>query len=168
LTPREVRAELKLAGMAESEWKEVVHLAQSALHYRQGRYYPVSGPRVHLEKEQEQRRAIDKAIRKLIRLHKAESKSQERRGRARIDFIQPVQVTMEDGKTYQLLSRDLSTSGIRLLGTKHLLGHKVHVDLPQGSDEPPCRLLVRILWTCAVGDDLFENGGMFLEVSDKV
>jgi hypothetical protein len=23
---------------------------------------------------------------------------------------------------------------------------------------------MRILWTCAVGDDLFENGGRFLEV----
>jgi len=24
---------------------------------------------------------------------------------------------------------------------------------------------VRILWTCAVGDDLFENGGNFLELA---
>ena len=34
--------------------------------------------------------------------------------------------------------------------------------VPNG--ESPCRLLVRILWTCAIGDDMFENGGSFLEV----
>lgn len=166
VTPRDLRGELKLAGMPETDWKEVVQLAQSSLHYRQGRYYPVSAKRLHLEKEQEQRRAIEKVIRKLIRMHKVAAKNQERRGQTRVDFIQPVQVITEDGKTHGLLSRDLSTSGIRILGTKRLLGQKVYVLMPQGQDQPPCRLLVRVLWTCAVGDELYENGGMFLEIGD--
>jgi hypothetical protein len=70
-------------------------------------------------------------------------------------------VRTEEGKDFTLLSRDLSATGIRLLGTQRLLGHKVQLELP---GDPGCRLLVRILWTCAVGDDLFENGGSFLEL----
>ena len=42
-----------------------------------------------------------------------------------------------------------------------LVGNKVRVTL--SSKEGPLTLMVRILWTCAVGDDLFENGGNFLE-----
>ena len=63
---------------------------------------------------------------------------------------------------FALMSRDLSATGVRLLGTKRLLGQKVQLELPDG--ETPCRLLVRILWTCAVGDELFENGGSFVEL----
>ena len=85
-------------------------------------------------------------------------------GQNRVDFIQPVKVHTEDGKEFALLSRDLSPTGIRILGTKRLLGQKVRVDIPLGEDMPPCRILVRVLWTCAVGDDMFENGGSFLEV----
>ena len=164
LVPRDIRGEMKLVGLPEGQWKEAVQLAGTALHYRQGRYYPINGQRTRLEQEQEQRRAIEKILRKLMRQHKVEEKLHERRGHVRIDFIQQVPVKTEDGKSFTLLSRDLSTSGIRLLGTRRLLGQKVHVDLPQGEGEAPCRLLVRILWTCAIGDDLFENGGMFLEM----
>lgn len=167
VTSNDVRAELKLAGFPAPQWKEVVQLAKSALHYRQGRYYPVMGKRLRLEQEQEQRRAIEKVIRKLIRQHKAAAKSQERRSQTRIDFLQTVQVETDDGKSFSLLSRDISTTGIRLVGTRQLLGQKVHVLLPQGEGQAPCKLLVRMLWTGALGDDLFENGGMFLGVEES-
>jgi hypothetical protein len=36
-----------------------------------------------------------------------------------------------------------------------------------GGGEPLC-FLTRILWTCAVGDGLFENGGVFLEKIETV
>jgi hypothetical protein len=62
-----------------------------------------------------------------------------------------------------LLSRDLSTTGIRLVGTKRLLGQKVRVLIPNG-EGAPLDFLVRILWTCPVGDDLVENGGTFISV----
>ena len=35
-----------------------------------------------------------------------------------------------------------------------------HIAVPEG-----WTFLVRILWTCAVGDELFENGGSFLDVA---
>ena len=161
---RDIRTELKLASLPEDDWKAVVALAKNALNYRQGRYYHLGTVSPRLQKEQEQQRVIQKAIRQLLKHHRAAAKQDERRGQDRVDFIQPVKVRTQDGKDFALLSRDLSTTGIRLLGTKRLLGQKVRVDLPLGEDTPPCRIMVRILWTCAVGDDLFENGGSFLEV----
>ena len=65
-----------------------------------------------------------------------------------------------------LLTRDLSTNGIRLVGTRRLLGQKVHVLIPRRDKATPWKFRVRILWTCAIGDDLIENGGTFIEVSD--
>ena len=63
------------------------------------------------------------------------------------------------GDAQIVLTRDLSASGIRLIGTRRLLGQKVTVRLG-GFD-----FQVRILWTCPVGDDLVENGGTFLGVT---
>ena len=166
VTPRDVRAELKLAGIAETRWKDVLALAGTQLNYRQGRYYHTRTVSARLFQEQTQQRAIEKAVRKVIREHRAAVKQRERRGQTRCDFIQPVKVSTDDGNVWQLVSRDLSTTGIRLLGIKQLLGHKVQVELPQGTD-PPLRLTVRILWTCAVGDGLFENGGSFLALVES-
>lgn len=163
LTAREIRSEMRIAGLNESAWKDALALIRSSLVLRQGRYYHKEAYNPRLQKEHAQQLAIQKVIRRLIRQHKERAKSDERRGQMRIDFIQPVKVRTEDGAEHTLMSRDLSTTGVRLIGTKRLLGHKVQLILPTGPDQPPCRLLVRILWTCAVGDDLFENGGSFLE-----
>jgi hypothetical protein len=164
VVPRDFRTELRLAGLPEDQWKEAAALAKNALHYRQGRYYHVSALSPRLHKEQQQQRAVQKVIRQLLKQHRQAAKRSERRGQERVDFIQPVRVHTEDGKEFTLMSRDLSPTGIRLLGTQRLLGQRIRVDLPHGGDEPPCRLLMRVLWTCAVGDDLFENGGSFLEI----
>ena len=158
----DVRSELRIAGLPEQSWRDVVALAGDSLVARQGRYYHKDALNPRLEKEHAQQRQIVKIIKKLIKEHKSRAKTDERRGQARIDFIQPVKVRTEDGKEFQLLSRDLSATGVRLLGTRRLLGQKLELELPNGT--APCRLLVRILWTCAVGDDLFENGGNFLEL----
>jgi len=164
---RDIRTELKLAGLGEDQWKDVVALAGPALHHRQSRYYHPSALRPQLRKEEQQQRVIQRVIRRLLKQQRAAAKQRERRGQERIDFILPVQVRTEGGKTFKLLCRDLSTSGVRILGTRRLLGHKVLLTLPQeegAQPAPPCKVWVRILWTCAVGDDLFENGGMFLEI----
>jgi hypothetical protein len=165
VVPREIRAELAEAGLPEDQWKEVVELARPSLYLRQGRYYytgPVS-PRLREELTQQDR--IHRAVRQIIRRHKQDAGQVERRGQDRIDFIQPVKVQTDDHREYTLLSRDLSTSGIRLIGTRSLLGQKIRVLLPQEEDQAePCVLVVRILWTCAIGNDLFENGGTFLEL----
>jgi hypothetical protein len=164
IVPRDVKSELKLAGLDESLVRDVLTRARSELNYRQGRYYPVAVVSPRLQKEQEQQRFIHQVVQRLIRQHKKARKQRDRRGAERIDFIQPVRVQLEDGRQFTLLSRDLSANGIRLLGTKRLLGQKVKVQIPQANGEAICRLLVRILWTCAIADDLFENGGSFLEV----
>ena len=161
---RDVRTELKLAGLPEEQWKDVVTLAKASLNYRQGRYYHLGTVSPRLQKEQEQQRTIQKTIRQLLKNHRAALKQDERRGQSRVSFIQPVKVITEDGKEYALLSRDLSPTGIRLLGTKQLLGQKVRVVLPSAQETAPCQIMLRVLWTCAVGDGLFENGGSFLEL----
>jgi hypothetical protein len=119
-----------------------------------------------MQKEQAQQQAIQKVIRKLIKDHRRSVEKKERREQARIDFVQPVKVRTEDGKEHALLSRDLSPTGVRLLGTAGFLGQRVQLEIPDSEGKPLCRLLVRILWTCAVGDGLFENGGNFLELLD--
>jgi hypothetical protein len=161
VTPRDIRSELTLAGMPEARWKDVLALTRAQLNYRQGRYYHTRTVSARLFQERVQQQAIEKAIRKVIRQHRAALRQRERRGQVRSDFIQPVKVHTDSGAICNLVSRDLSTTGIRLLGTVQLLGQKVKVELPQGADTP-LLLTVRILWTCAVGDGLFENGGSFL------
>ena len=166
VVPRDIRAELQIAGLADEQWKEVVARLKDDLHYRQGRYYHVASVSPRLHQEQEQQRAIGKVIKALIKEHKDAAKLRERRGQSRVDFIQPVKVRVEDGSEFTLLSRDLSTTGVRLIGIKRLLGHKIQVVLTP-KDGTAVTLSARILWTCAVGDDLFENGGNFLEVVES-
>jgi hypothetical protein len=163
VVPREVREELARAGLPESSWKEVLTKTDPPLCRRSGRYYfpaPINDP-VHLA--QTQLENVRKAVRRLIRQHRAAAARVERRGQDRLDFIQPVICRTDDGREFTLLSRDLSTTGIRLVGTRRLLGHKVRVSIPRPEEGSPAVFVVRILWTCAVGEDLFENGGMFLE-----
>jgi hypothetical protein len=164
VVPREVRQELAAAGLPEEFWKDVLALAHPALNHRQGRYYYASAVSARVEQEQQQQRVIQRAVRQLIRQDPAEAGAVERRRNDRIDFIQPVKVHTEDHRELTLLSRDISTTGLRLIGTRSLLGQKVRVQIPRGEDAPPRCFLVRIVWTCAIGDDMFENGGTFLEV----
>ena len=164
VVPREVREELTQAGACHDLWKDVVALAQPSLNFRRGRYYyspPVSD---RVRQEQEHQQGVRRAVDQLLRESPAGGVSSvERRGQDRVDFVQTVTVRTEDGDECTLLSRDLSPTGIRLVGTRRLLGQKVRVFVPR-SGQPPYEFLVRVLWTCAVGDGLFENGGAFLEV----
>ncbi|MCI0455770.1 MAG: PilZ domain-containing protein [Gemmataceae bacterium] len=164
VTPREVRAELTQAGLPESQWKEVLGLARESLHYRQGRYYYLEPVSPRLQQEQSQQELVASAVREVIRRYGEASAEQERRQQERIDFVQPVQVHTPDGKQLNLLSRDLSPTGMRLLATRSLLGQKLRVFVPGPGKGAATGLVVRILWTCAVGDELFENGGTFLEL----
>jgi hypothetical protein len=158
----DVRAELAKAGERDDLWKDVLALARPSLSYRQGRYHYLSavGPRL---REEQQQQKVRRTVRRLVRQYTTGADQVERRRQGRTDFIQPIHVETEDGHTCTLLSRDLSPTGIRLIGTRRLLGQKVRVRIPcAGEDEPVC-FVVRVLWTCAVGEDLFENGGAFLQ-----
>jgi len=119
-----------------------------------------------LARAQEQQRRIEKAVRKdRSRRHKDAARTRNgAASRASISF-QAGARRGRDGKSFTLLSRDISPSGIRLVGTRRLLGAKVRVFLPQGRRHvlnPGTHL-----WTCALGEDLFENGGTFLEIVNE-
>jgi hypothetical protein len=161
---REIREALAQAGLPDEQWKEVVNLAGQSLYYRQGRYHFVTTVSPRLRAELNQQDEIQQTIRRLIRRQRQQDSKIERRSQDRIDFIQPVTVQTEDHRQYTLLSRDLSTRGIRLIGTRSLLGQKVRVIIHEPPDQP-ITFVMRVLWTCAIGDDLYENGGAFLEVA---
>jgi hypothetical protein len=161
VTPEDVQKELARAGIPEGMWPDVLALCRRSLRRGQDRdHYVMARKRKTSEAQQ---RLVRRIVRRLIRRHK-QTERVERRGQDRIDFIQPIRVLTEDQRELHLLSRDLSTSGIRLIGTRSLLGQKVRVFLGDGTET--CSLTVRVLWTCAVGDNLYENGGMFLEAED--
>jgi hypothetical protein len=159
---RDVREELAEAGQPEALWKDVLALARPSLHYRGGRYYYAPPVSARVQAEQSHQREVAHAVRALIDRYRSAARV-ERREHGRVDFVQPVQVTAEDGREMTLLSRDLSPTGIRLIGTRRLLGQKVRVRV-SCPDGPPWDFLVRVLWACPVGDDLVENGGTFLTV----
>jgi hypothetical protein len=110
-----------------------------------------------------ERRKIERAVGGLIQQYRSRAARQERRRQDRVDFIQPVTVWTEDGGELTLLSRDLSLNGVRLISSSSLLGQKIHVLLPVDGDDP-YHFFVRVVWSYAVGDGLFENGAMFLDL----
>jgi hypothetical protein len=165
VVPREVRTVLAENGLSGSLWKDVVAVARPSLSYRRGRYYyraPVSDRVAQIQRQQ---RGIQRAVRRIIRGQRKTRDRVERRGQERVDFILPVRVTAEDGSEYTLLTRDLSATGIRLIGTRRLLGQKIRVRLPDPEGGEGWEFLVRVLWTCPVGEDLVENGGAFVEAA---
>jgi PilZ domain len=161
VVPRDVREELTLAGLGEDQWKDILNLARESLHYRQGRYYYLQAISSRLHEQQSQQQIVFHAVRELIRRQQAARADHERRRQDRIDFIYPATVQTADNREFRVLTRDLSPTGIRLLGSRSLLGQKIRVHLVAPGARP-CVFLVRVLWSCAVGDALFENGGSFL------
>ena len=159
---REVRQELARVNLSESLWKDVLALCQPALRYRRGRYYSNApagdSPLAPALRQQ----SIHAVVDQLVEQYQHSVQEVERREHGRRDFIQAVEVVTEDGRRYTLLSRDISTTGIRLIGTRRFLGQKVRVVVP--SSTGTITFTVHILWTCPVGEDLVENGGIFLDV----
>ena len=127
---REIREAVNQAGAPDKQWKDVLTLAGPALSYRRGRYYYTPGVSDRLRQEQENQRGVQYAIRQLIRQCKESCQLIERRESDRIDFIQPVKIRTQDHREFTVLSRDISTNGIRLISTRSLLGHKLHVLCP--------------------------------------
>ncbi len=164
ILPRQIRTVLKGAGVCETLWQAVLAVAQDSLTYRKGRYYYSAPVSDRVREEQSRQSEIQKRIRQVIRNHRSAKEGHDRRGEDRIDFVQPVKVRTEEGHEYTLFSRDLSPSGIRLIGTRRLLGQKVRIAIPIGDGSTHWNCVVRILWTCAVGEDLVENGGTFLDL----
>src|SRR5947209_8760465 len=89
IVPQEVREELAQAGVPEELWKDVIALARPSLCYRRGRYYyrPPVGPLVRVE--QSQQRGIRRAVRQIVRDHRAVARQVERREEDRTELVQP-------------------------------------------------------------------------------
>jgi hypothetical protein len=164
IVPRQVRTMLNEAGMCESLWKDVLAVARPALTYRKGRYYYIAPLSDRVRQEQAHQLDIRNAVHDIIHRYRNRARV-ERRKEERIDFVQPVKVKTGDGQEHTLLTRDLSTAGIRLIGPHRLLGQKIRVHIPDAHGATSWEFMVRILWTCAVGDDLIEYGGTFLEIA---
>jgi len=170
VVPREVREELAEAGLDDALWKDILALAGTALSCRHGRYYyvPAGAPRMRMRVRHDQQhlRQLQRAVRWLIRQQRAaDAVHVERRSHPRMHFVCPVQVQTEDHQVLNLVSREISISGIRLLGSSGLQGRKVHVWVPRPDNTTErCCFLVQMLWSAAVGDGLFESGGVFLEL----
>jgi hypothetical protein len=162
----DIREELAQTGIDATQWKEVVHLSGALLDYRHGRYYYSPAFSARVQAERQQQLAIGQTVHRLIRQYKKSHLLAERRQQGRADFIQAVKVRSEEQKELTVLSRDISATGIRLIGTRSLLGQKVTVTVPRGQGTEPASFVVRILWTCTIGDGLFENGGRFLEIAE--
>lgn len=160
---REVQEELARAGLAESSWRDVLAQARPPLSYRRGRYHYVA-PLGSPGDRPPPRDDIQAAVERLVTLYRNAAALVERREQGRVEFVQPVRVITEDNRDFTLLTRDLSATGVRLIGTRRLLGQKVRVLIPAG--DGTLDFTVRILWTCPVGDDLVENGGAFLSVTE--
>lgn len=160
----EVRNELARAGMPGKLWREVMDLSRPHLARRHGRYYYVSPLSVRLRHEEEQHRLIYRNVRRLIRDYKARTSQTERRQHGRIHFIQPVKLVTEDQRELNVVSCDLSYTGIRLLGTSSFQGQKVRVTIPADAEGKASRCFnVHIVWSTQIGDGLFQMGGLFLE-----
>lgn len=167
---REIRDELARAGLAETLWKDVVTRMGAALDCRRGRYYYVPpGPsrmRVRVRRDHRQQQRMAAAVRFLMRQKRAlDAVHVERRLQPRVDFVCPVQLQTEDRRVVNLLSHDISLSGVRLIGTRGFQGQKVHIWIPRPDNNAErCCFLVHILWSAPVADGLVESGGIFLDL----
>src|SRR5882672_3406014 len=125
VTRREIRDELRKSGQPDTSWRDVLAVLRESLHFRQGRYTYVCQFDSRLEQELLRQRRIHRSVREVMRRHRSQENGHERRRQGRIDFIKPVKVTTSDGHEYTLLSRDLSLTGIHLIGSRSFLGQKI-------------------------------------------
>jgi len=163
---REIREALSQAGLPETHWKDVLALAQAFLHHRHGRYYYVSVVNAKPKGDQHQRE-VQQAVRQIVHDYRVGTTEVERREHGRVPFVQPTKILLPDHREIQLLSRDISPTGIRLIGTRSLQGQKVRVLIPrQDNGQGDWCFLVQILWSSQIGENLVEHGGVFLELLD--
>jgi hypothetical protein len=162
ILPNEICAELANAGLPEARWPDVVSLAGCLLTKRDGRYYH-SATNHPSQREKCAQRRLQQTVRRIIGDYQVSARH-ERRHRGRIDFVRTVKVESEDSRCVMLITSNLSSSGIRLIGPASLLGQKLRVSLASDEGTTPTCLFVQIVWSSAVSEGLFENGGAFLGV----
>jgi hypothetical protein len=166
VVPRDVREELSQAGVPDAEWREVLAMAGPQLSYRQGRYYFVSPLAARMRQSRLNQEAVQQAVQEVRRDQKALTRQSERREHERFPLSRAVTVQTADGSRMRLLSSDISVAGIRLLGAYNFQGQRVRVEVPAAdADKAPWCFIVQIIWAREAADAVFENGGIFVEVS---
>jgi hypothetical protein len=81
-------------------------------------------------------------------------------------LFQPVKVQVADGRELLALLRpERSSSGLRLIAEKGLLGCEARVGLLRPEGGRLAAWAVRVLWTVQLRDGLVENGAALLETS---
>lgn len=167
---RDIRADLSEAGLADSRWKEVLALVRTRLRYRNGRYYYVTPIAVHMRdragREHRHQLEMHQAVRDLIRRHRPETVPNRRRHR-RITLGCPVDAVSADRREIPLLCTDISLGGLRLIGSSNLLDQLLCVRFSSDEDCRGEAFHVRILWSLPVGDDIFQNGGVFVDLATE-
>lgn len=166
VVPRDVRNELKAVGLPETDWKKIIEYLRESLNYRQGRYYFIKPSSPRLVKQKSSQDAIRSAVESLMENTSVLPVDNNRRQETRHNFPFPIQAQSEDGENFTVLGRDLSSTGIRIVSGKSLLGRKLVLCLKNSTNhfDREISLLTRIVWTESVGDGLYENGGTFLDV----
>ncbi|GIW78419.1 MAG: hypothetical protein KatS3mg105_0226 [Gemmatales bacterium] len=163
LLPKQIQAQLTDAGIPADRWKEVVALLKPRIQFRKGRYVFVPPLSTRVREEKKRRQTHVRAVRDLIRAYQKIVVARERREFKRVHFIKPVTFESDDGRSFQLLSQDISYSGLRLVGTTNLQGLKGAVHIPQedmGGGQWSFRL--HVLWSVPAGDGLIVSGAVFL------
>jgi PilZ domain-containing protein len=161
LSARQVREELAKANADPRLWKEVLRRAGPTLERRGNHYHFVPRPSPVRERQAELQERIHNVVHDLVDQYRRAAALHDRREADRIAFQQPVSVRLANDEVHQVVTKDISASGMRLLGSRDLLAQKIRVTVPR-PEGAPCEFLMRIVWTCRVGDDLYENGGVFL------
>jgi hypothetical protein len=164
---RDIREELAQVGEPATRWKEVVREAGSRLTLKNGRYYYVSPVRNRVREGHQNLESVKRATRGLIRQYKASNVQHERRTQRRIHFILPVMVVTDDGNKHQVVTQDISLNGVRIIASVELRGQKALIFMPSfDRGDGQWAYTVQFLWSSKIGDNLIENGGIFLEVHD--
>ena len=171
VVPRDIRADLSQAGLADTRWKEVLALVQPRLRFRHGRYYYVTTIAAHMRTragyEHRHQLAVQHAVRQMIHRHRPEPVSPNRRRYRRIPLGCSVLALAEDRRELRLLCSDISLGGIRLVSPASLQDQTLCIRFPGHDSLPGEAFRVRILWSTAAGDGLFQNGGVFLELATE-
>jgi hypothetical protein len=161
---RQVREELTRAQADPRLWRQVLRAAGPALERRGGHYYFVPALSPMRQRQQLLHERIRSTVHELVQAYRLAVNELDRRDSDRVAFLQPVVVQTAAGE-HHVLTKDISYSGIRLLGSRDLLGQKIRVTVPRPEGNA-CVFIVRIVWTCRVGDELYENGGGFLDLEE--
>ena len=114
VTPEEVQEELTRGGIPYEMWQEVLTLCRRSLRRRQGRFHYIQAENPPTKPSKPQ--SIPRMVRRFIRRYK-QTQRVERREQNRIEVVLPVRLLTEDHRELHLLSRDLSPTGLRLIGT---------------------------------------------------